>query len=254
MESFGNERKVQQGEDWNLDITLSSDNQEYIPYIISNERNNPHFVVTVASTKYEKNLRYVKSWWNALVDIKGEKIPTFYQTVPYYIREYADIEALPENPDITLESGIKDRLLYQYTLLNEEIDDELGHRPYHYYYFDYDPTDSFATRQDEYECTLRFNFVTRETANWESQNYMYQITLVSGPTLEYTLDEIRLEKGNPADWPSIIEAQYHYVKARWPQLLESDIDFNSPLGRIDEATPILVPTKLEVLNNLRRII
>ena len=51
METFGNEIKVQQGEDFNIDILLSSNQIEYIPYIISNERKNPFFVVTVASTR-----------------------------------------------------------------------------------------------------------------------------------------------------------------------------------------------------------
>ena len=45
---------VQQGENWNLDKVLSASNREYIPYIVSSERPNPYFVVTVASTKYEK--------------------------------------------------------------------------------------------------------------------------------------------------------------------------------------------------------
>ena len=89
METFGNEIKVQQGEDFNIDILLSSNQVEYVPYIISNERKNPFFVVTVASTKYEKNLRYVCSWWNDILS-GPNPIPTFYQTTPYNIGSYAN--------------------------------------------------------------------------------------------------------------------------------------------------------------------
>ena len=88
METFGNEISVQQGEDWNLDILLSASQIEYIPYIISNERKNPFFVITVASTKYEKNLRYVCSWWNSVTD-GTVPTPLFYQTTPHNIGEFA---------------------------------------------------------------------------------------------------------------------------------------------------------------------
>ena len=93
MEMYGNEIKVQQGEDFNLDILLSASQTEYIPFIISSQRNNPFFVITVASTKYEKNLRYVKSWWN---DISSDStIPRFFQTVPQDYGELDNISLLP---------------------------------------------------------------------------------------------------------------------------------------------------------------
>ncbi len=82
MESFLNERRVQQGEDWNLDIQLSQSQTEYIPFIVG-KRENPHWVITVASTKFEKNNRYVESWWLAL----GGATPMFKQTTPQYIGE-----------------------------------------------------------------------------------------------------------------------------------------------------------------------
>ena len=56
MESFGMNRKVQQGETWNLDLRLSQSQSRYIPYIIG-KRDNPYFVITVASTKFEKKNR-----------------------------------------------------------------------------------------------------------------------------------------------------------------------------------------------------
>ena len=86
METFGNDIEIQQGEDFNMDIVLSASNVEYIPFLISSKRVNPYFVVTVASTKYEKNMRYVQSWWNNPLDT--QKLETFIQTTPFYLSHY----------------------------------------------------------------------------------------------------------------------------------------------------------------------
>ena len=260
METYGNEVRIQQGEDWNLDILLSSKTQEYVPFIISNQRINPFFVVTVASTRYEKNLRYVASWWNDLKSNASsgqETIPTFYQTVPNWYGEVESVSELPSIPPIlyTNQRETADtRLLYQYTLKDELIDTKTGHKPYHYFYYDYSDDGSLVTRIDEYDCRIRFNFLSYETEKWSGQNYLYQITLVSGELMADTLNNIALAHGMPKDWPRTIEEQYKYVKVEFPDELQSDIDIDSPLGRIDTPQVILSPTKLEVLNNLRVLI
>lgn len=257
METFGNEISVQQGEDWNLDILLSASQIEYIPYIISNERKNPFFVITVASTKYEKNLRYVCSWWSSVTD-GDAPTPLFYQTVPHNVGEYASSAELPSIPP-DLGDGTREtkatRLLYQYTLADEEVDLTVGHRPYHYYYFEYDDEGQVKNRVDEYECRIRFNFLSKDTSQWSAQNYLYQITLVSGEELGYVLDKIAKSHGYPDDWPeNDIAAQYHYVKVQWPDALQPDIDATSPLGYIESPEVIMSPTKLQVFNNLRQLI
>lgn len=260
MEMFGNEIRVQQGEDWNLDILLSASDIEYIPFIISNQRKNPFFVVTVASTKYEKNLRYVASWWNNISKEDNESgqtiIPTFYQTVPYFYGNLTDISQLPSlPPDINGSKESKDtRLLYQYTLDTDEEDTDLGHKPYHYFYFEYNDNGDVTQRIDTYECRIRFNFASSETSKWGSQNYLYQITLVSGELLQDVLANIAISKGSPSDWPSDTESQYNYVKSHWPGTLQPDIDSDSPLGFIDNPQVILQPSTLQVYNNLRQII
>ena len=287
MLSFGNERQVQQGEDWNLDILLSSSNEEYIPYIVSNQRINPYFVVTVASTKYEKNLRYVKSWWNSAV---SQNLPLFYQTIPeLYKEDLTSIASLPNAPStVTTDPTYGDneddgrggiackRRLYYYTLKNEEINPDLGHKEYHYFYFDYtwDGVQwTNAQRVNEYECFLRQNFLSKDTQDWSSQNYLYQITLVSGPLLKDVLNDIYIAHGGEdkyPDWPKLpdnpdapdyeyqlqiaIEKEYKYCKIQWPNVLQPDIDATSGVGYIQSPEPILPPTKLEVFNNLRTLI
>ena len=250
MENFGNEQEVQRGENWNYDKVLSASNREYIPYIISSERANPFFVLTVASTKYEKNLRYVKSWWNAVEDLN---IPTFYQTTPLYYGELNSESDIPVRPDAVGDSA-EQRYLYQYTLASEEIDSNVGHKPYHYFYYKYDKLMGTSELVLGYQCLITFNFLSEETAEWTGQNYLYQITLVSGQLMQDRLNEIYLEKGKPADWPDTIEEQYKYVKVEWPNELQPDIDVDSPLGYIEVPEPILPPSRLTVKNNLRILI
>jgi hypothetical protein len=249
MENNGNEQIVRQGENWNLDKVLSASNREYIPYIISSERVNPFFVVTVASTKFEKNLRYVKSWWNSVDDLN---IPTFYQTTPV---DYGEISGSSRIPQTATSLGdTKDRrYLYRYTLTTDTIDPALGHKPYYYFYYDFSTSDEGQLVLG-YECKITFNFPSEVTSEWSSQNYLYQITLVSGQLMEDRLNAIYIAKGAPADWPDTIEAQYKYVKVQWPNELQADIDIDSPLGYIDIPEPILQPTALRVNNNLRTLI
>lgn len=143
MDSFGNRIEIQQGEDWNLDILVSASNREYIPFIVSSERRNPYFVLTVASTKYEKNMRYVASWWNEPEGkIVGDSLPTFYQTTPVDIGVLSTAptssfqpEDIPE--EYQTDESAEKRYLYQYMLESEEVDEKVGHRPYHYLYFEY---------------------------------------------------------------------------------------------------------------------
>lgn len=368
MQSYGNERQVQQGEDWNLDILLSASDKEYIPYIVSSERNNPFFVTTVASTKFEKNLRYVKSFWSDIDSVKANGdpfIPRFYQTTPVYCGELGADEELPNCPNVNtnnnlytintnngvfLDSTAQDcynkRYLYQYIKETDEIDYEIGHKPYYYFYYEYlwwpgqigifsnyvtdtvynmgrteniaderfqlnctnivnnvlgrapqqgdllkftrswiDSTGEYIDNplykqnfivcyeassstwknayvvllREDYECRVRYNFPSEVTSEWVGQNYMYQITLVSGVKLADRLNQIyqtKLQAGEITEneWPRPVTEQYKYVKLMWPNELQPDIDVDSPLGRILQPEPILPPTKLEVFNNLRTII
>ena len=344
MKSFGNEIRVHQGEDWNLDVAIYSDNDQSIPFIVSSERKNPYFVVTVASTKYEKNLRYVKSWWNS-VDKSDEykndySIPRFYQTVPEFFKEIQDYVTITENSTLAVNSilvkgstlgmnsvingttfdvetildedvkitqsstltadsimlrgsfiksgssinGIsiandkelnflpslgelptetyEHRLLYYYTFESDKIDKKLGHKPYYYCYKQYNENEEATNIVYGYECRIRFNFSSEDTAEWRGQDYMYQITLVSGETMNETIREIYEEKtalGWQDDaWPisntAPEYAQYHYIKVQWPNEFQPDIDEDSPLGIIETPEVIMSPTKLQVYNNLRILI
>lgn len=289
MNTIGDIEQIQQGEEWNFDKIISASDREYIPYIISSSLNHPFFVITVASTKFEKNLRYVKSWWSDVTEGDGKQM-RFFKTNPIYVGEQPFVDILDEEEglaDLPVEPGVglfseftvgdntnyaigeRDipmNALYQYTKADEEIDPELGHKPYHYFYFNYTElennewvVDDTLPRIDDYECRVIFNFPTEITQDWAGQNYLYQVTLVDGLLMPEMLEAIHTEHPTVEDWPDTIIEQYRYVKANWPKALQGDIDEPPTnetimLGRIDLAIPILRPSKLEVFNNTRNII
>lgn len=280
MEIFGNDIEIQQGENFNMDVLVSASNVEYIPFIVSSKRTNPYFIITVASTKYEKNMRYVDSWWNN--PLTTQQLETFFQTTPISLGE---LETPPQTVEevkniiknLPINENADERYLYQYTLTTDNIDEELGHKPYHYMYFDYS-TGITKAFYDTYACYIRQNFSSEITRLWGAQNYMYQITLVGGKTnkeviLEaynkyglthpdfpilkkedgtlYTADE---EWGSYNQEQEYIEAAYKYIKRQWPTYLQPDIDVDSPLYYIDNPETIVPPSKLTVNNNLRQMI
>lgn len=283
MQSYENERVIQQGEDWNIDVLLSQSVQNYIPYIVSSEREHPHFVLTVASTKFEKNHRYVESWWQEIPDSQ----PRFKQTVPFFVGDFtADPTSFEDlitkatayddkvGPDVADDTAYE--RLYQYTVKGSE--------------FKYCYTTDGINIVLGYELRMRFNILSHipgleglqgGTANWNSQEYMYQITLVSGQLMEDTLISlITSTKYSNLNWRSDLPKKsdyatteeyiaalkemlknelvrkdlFNFVKQHIPDFFQKDIDWNSNLGQIWSPIPILKPTRLRVDSNLRVLI
>ena len=281
MQSYENERVIQQGEDWNIDVKLSQSVQDYIPYIVSSEREHPHFVLTVASTKFEKNHRYVESWWQEIPDSQ----PRFKQTTPFFvgvlIADPTSFEDLIAKADSLIKTDISNdepyERLYQYKPSN---DGEFK------YCYTTDGTDIVLG----YELRMRFNILSHipgleglqgGTANWNSQEYMYQITLIDGQLMEDTLISlITSTKYSNLNWRSDLPKKsdyatteeyitalkemlknelvrkdlFNFVKQHIPDFFQKDIDWNSNLGQIWSPIPILKPTRLRVDSNLRVLI
>jgi len=270
---LGNERIIHQGETWNLDILVSQSSIEYIPFIVSSERVNPMWAITVASTKFEKNERFVKTWW-----LDTLELPKFYQTVPSDLGELLQYQPVSKP---TADSPMY--ALYRYTRQNETLDLTLGHKPYHYVYFD-----DLGEAHDDYECHIVMQFLSSETRLWESQNYQYQITLVdtlsigeviqdaheTHPELEW-IDWVEVtdpawdkpvqevgESNLEASWVEFrdawiqdnIDVLFPFIKTRLPAWFQDDIDIESPVGIVDNPQVILPPTKLQVVTNLRKVL
>lgn len=279
MQSYENERIIQQGEDWNLDILLSQSVQEYVPYIISSKRENPHFVMTVASTKFEKNQRYAESWWQEIPSSQ----PRFKQTTPFYVGHYKtepnSFSDLRNGAEVDISTDGPMERLYQYTVGDDKE-------------FKYCYTSNNTTITKGYSLRVRFNVLSQlvnnklesGTSKWNSQEYMYQITLVSGqlmvdtiidcidnnPNLNWRTDLPKRSNytDNEQGFNEYREAMieffgekesrqkdvYEFIKLHLPNFFQKDIDWNSKLGMIWSPVPILKPTILRVDSNLKILI
>lgn len=297
MELFNNEIKVQQGEEFPIDRLISQSDFEYIPFIVSSERQNPMIAITVASTKFEKNERYVKTWWLDLVQGDGfdqTPLPRFFQTVPQPLFTDSEGNSIDKTENMALTLPIDDEpmeCLYYYTKASDSVDPTVGHKPYYYVYFTEDDPN---TPRDDYEFRIRMQFRSEDTAEWGSQNYMYQITLVDTiPMANYVqtayetypdLDWPEWASRDDPDWDKPVQAPgestedynarveaswvifrnnwilaninelFWFIKNRLPKWFQPDIDVDSPAGKIGIPQSIMPPTKVQVDNNLRKLI
>lgn len=279
MEFVGNKAIMQQGEDFVIDTVISQSSSEYIPYVVSKQLDNPHLVLTVASTKFNKTDRYVESWWQ---DLSNE--PRFNYTRPFGIIDEFDKDPtsfanlLEKITDKTLSADISDdepmERLYQYKVDNK---------------FRYCYTTDKVDIVVGYDLRVRFNIpaflsgkpISAGTGNWTPQEFMYQITLVSGQLMTDTLIEaidcyrnINWDSNMPRiddeKYPTLLSYKdalekylesnqnridlFNKIKQNVPDFFQADITYDSKLGRIWSTIPILKPTELIVNSNLRVLI
>lgn len=273
MQTYENKRVIQQGEDWNLNLLLSQSASEYIPGVLSKNLDNPHFVLTVASAKFDKKDKHVESWWQEIT------VPRFNQTTPYYVGEFSSkptFEMLKAAASAIANDDAYERL-YQYTMTNDN--------EFKYCYL----TDKVnGTIEYDYELRICFNVLSHVpgikdigTSNWTSQEYLYQVTLVSGQLMIDTLIEAidayrtinwnsNMPKIDDEKYPTLLSYKdalekylesnqnridlFNKIKQNVPDFFQTDITWDSALGRIWSPVPIVKPTPIVVNSNLRKII
>ena len=281
MEFLGNKVIMQQGEDFVIDSLISQSSSEYIPYVVSKQLDNPHLVLTVASTKFDKTDRYVESWWQ---DLTNE--PRFNYTRPFGIIDEFDKDPInfedllnkiadeKTRADISADEPME--RLYQYKVKSDNN-------------FRYCYTTDKVDIVVGYELRVRFNIpaflnskpISAGTGNWTPQDYKYQVTLVSGQLMIDTLIEA-IDCYRNINWdsnmPRIDDEKYptelsykdalekylesnqnlidlfNKIKQNVPDFFQTDITYDSKLGRIWSTISILKPTELIVNSNLRVLI
>lgn len=152
----GNEMTIQRGETFTIDRLIV--NRDGSPFIVSSKYKNPHLLITVASTKYNQQNRYLANWWLNLSDMVR-----FPNTVV---------------KDVTSLSHI-----------SQYMDDS----PMEYVYHDLSTDEYKYMRQynvgetamfEPYECRIIHHFTHDVTKNWVEQNYLYSIRLIDGEKLD----------------------------------------------------------------------
>lgn len=164
MRTYADRIQVERGESWTYDVYFV--NRDGSPYIVSSKMKNPFILVTIASSKYTQQGRYIANFWNMVEDT----YPTFYTTQPIVLE--GDTMPTPENG------------------LSDEIKQDITNKGLTYAnYCVYAWTDSngdtqykhwTGTEYVDYDFHFVIVFPTDVTLEWVEQNYVFGIKLVGG--------------------------------------------------------------------------
>jgi hypothetical protein len=212
----GNEMTIIKGETFTIDRTIV--NRDGSPFIVSSEYNNPYLLLTVSSTRYSQEDRYVANWWLDLTDL-----PRFKSTVPIQIDEFSTTKTTEDEPG--------ENLYY--------VDDITKCK-----YFD------DKDRWHDYEFRLVHSFLHATTCEWNEQTYLYSIRLVAGLDMDtYIKNLYNAVFYEDAPLGKTTEELYEMIK-NYDDKFVKDLDISRKLATFDVVQDILVPTKLTVLSDL----
>ena len=240
MKVFNNEIVISRNEAFSIDKTI--ENKDGSPYIISSRLNNPHFLISVSTTKYSQKDRYIMNYWLSL-----DNYPRFLFTQPINLADIKTSAAGTESlyssfDDLTGStiSGYVDGVLVEYEPGDAVFYIDInGKREYKYY-------DIVAQKWITYSCKIVKVFTQEHTKEWVEQSYTYSILLVSG---ESTLSYLRTQcndKGIAYLDTDTTEQLYEKVKSYLP----AEFSLDKPIQYFDNVFPILNPTKLSVLSSI----
>lgn len=166
MRVYADRIQVERGEEWTYDVYFQ--NRDGSPYIVSNQLTNPYILVTIASSKYTQNGRYIANFWNKVT----EAYHTFYCTQPI---ELSGITMpTPENglsPEIIQDIQAKNQTFGTYAVYKWV--DTNGVAQYKRW------NDDTAAYED-YDFHFVMTFPTDITNQWIEQNYVFGVKLVAG--------------------------------------------------------------------------
>ena len=228
----GNEMTIQRGETFTIDRLIV--NRDGSPYIVSSEYANPYILLTVSSTKYNQENRYLANWWlnlDEMYDGKNiVKVPRFFSTRFKEITSKNNLIEYYEDEPYEYLYYIKNTGTYEYFSSNGETTD--------------------AHTWHEYNLRLIHHFMHNITKDWVEQSYVYSIRLVAGKDMTSYLKELykTVFEVDAPDYKSN-EELYLDIKAKDEKFVE-DLNYTRPLVNFDVVQDIVLPTKLTVLSDL----
>lgn len=259
MKTFNNEISVHRGETFSIDKSVQ--NKDGSPYVISSKLNNPYFLLTVSTTRYEQEDRYLKNYW---LDLSN--FPKFLSTQAFDLKSLMSTAngSTPMYPngfdDITARSSVgangTDYLAYGYigsklVFLDYDdcvfyVEDDEGNRTYKYW-------DDSVVNGDRvgwlnYKCKITKAFSQEDTREWVEQSYTYSIKLVSGQLMSDYLNGLCISKG--IDYVGISNQEKYGKLIEAGHLFPKEFNVSRVIGKYDVVMPILVPTKMSVLSSI----
>lgn len=214
MKTFNNELVIHRGETFSMDKVVQ--NKDGSPYIVSNKLQNPYVLVSVSTTRYDQNKRYLLNQWLPLsdkvrfsitepIDLLSFKTEANGTVSKYTSFDDVKRELVSENENCIVSGYIGDQFVYyDYDDCVLYLKDERGVRDYKYWNLEQE-------RLLKYEFRITCPFTQEMTSKWIEQSYVYSITLMSG---------------------------------------ELPANGEPPFVNIDTVQPLLIPTKLSVLSSI----
>lgn len=258
MKSLGNEIFVQKGETWSLDFEITTDKGD--PFMLFKGWRNPYLVMTLTAARYEQKGNFRQSWWldidKAFVekaDGSMELVPMkrFVYTKPLYTEDF-NIETIltiydnfTANGDKTNTSDITNYLFYQ---------DNHGEKLYKYVK-DYTLNAENNVSGEEWE-EYNFRIIKQfSTENWIEQNYLFDIRILAGESLEEHVYNYLLSNNitvNMAETQEELQTQINQITdTNKKKEMQKLFDEGWPLFPNFDANLILLnPTKLNVSANI----
>ena len=230
MQSFDLELQVHRGESFSIDFVLENPNGS--PYVLTNKAINPYFLLTISSSKYSQEGRYIKNWW-----LEIPKYLLFYNTNPV------------ELPEAIITTNMS-----PYSFDNINVGNYTGDASGYavYYYKDIAGKKHYkrwtGTEYVDYELRIIKTFSKSDTEEWVAQNYVYSINYVDGDKMyDYLLSLYNKENLSVegADSNEELYLALSNVKKEY-----KNIQWDRELSKISISLPIVVPTKLIVLSEI----
>lgn len=169
MRIYADRIQVERGEAWTYDVYFQ--NRDGSPYIVSSELQNPQILVTVASSKYTQNGRYIANFWNDV----SQAYPRFYSTEPTVIVDTSATSISNLKPPSEYGVVLPDGQTYGTFSIYAWTDND-GET--HYLQWFWDPVTLWQYK--EYSFHFVQQFPTEITNEWIEQSYVFGIKLVGG--------------------------------------------------------------------------
>lgn len=177
MKTFKHELEVTRGETFTIDRVLQ--NRDGSPYIISKYLSNPYFCLTVSSSIYDQENRYLQNFWLE-IDSDESGLPRFEYTVPVTLEDIKNTpgDTSPKYPNgFSSLSGLPSGYIDGVHITFDSSDDAVFYSVYDnaYKYWN-----SNSGKWIDYECRLIITFTNDVTREWVEKNYWYSINLIAG--------------------------------------------------------------------------
>lgn len=218
----GYDMTVLRGETFTIDKSVR--NRDGSPYIVSNQYIKPYVLLSVASSKYEQEGRYLLNFW---IDLKN--LPRFENTVPKEITEFEDAYVADDFEGQYLYYKNGDIANCKYWIW----DDKASKRVW-----------------KDYDFRIIHTFTHAVTKEWVEQTYIYSLRLVSGMDMYLYLNYLYESVFNEPPRANITSEELYLAIKNKDEKFVKDVIISRPIATFDTIQDLMPVSKITVLADL----